>query len=556
MHHHNNHNTSHLGSDALITRTALWVGKLRRERPPVEVALPLREIARTRPEVAAAMESHFRGFCVALPHEEVTAWWTVEHCYRPESLDPTDEALCFLRAMYWDDNSDDCKLETRGYENMKHYIEYELGFWKCANPVGYIRVDDKTGEICILSQNKIRDLLVDKYYYQPSQSTRVESVSIGPRWIADEHKRAYDRIVVDPTMKHAKGDYNMWTGFIAEKLPPVPAEEVHDLVQPMLKHVFDVLAAGDTVCYKYIVDWMAFLVQKPERRTQTLLLFYGQQGAGKGIIWDFLREKVLGPHVCTQTANARNDLFDRFSNGFLHKRFVQLDEAQDIRAFEDDLKNKVTARELRYEKKNQDTITVPNFANFVMTTNNMVTLRVASDDRRLAMFSCADAHRGNEAYFKALGKSLEHPATPRAVYQFFMARDLSFYTSEMSFQAARPITDFYAEARNDSLRPEFLFLSGIVNHFPEAQGVVRILIPELYNAYKAFVAEGFGTESRPMHHTTFGRFMGKMTQAVEKDRGGKTYSIRLVALRKFLQKCNSFDPEALLATKPACMGNS
>jgi hypothetical protein len=67
------------------------VGKLRRERPPVEVALPLREIARTRPEVAAAMESHFRGFCVALPHEEVTAWWTVEHCYRPESLDPTDE---------------------------------------------------------------------------------------------------------------------------------------------------------------------------------------------------------------------------------------------------------------------------------------------------------------------------------------------------------------------------------------------------------------------------------------------------------------------------------
>jgi hypothetical protein len=137
-----------------------------------------------------------------------------------------------------------------------------------------------------------------------------------------------------------------------------------------------------------------------------------------------------------------------------------------------------------------------------------------------------------------------------------MARDLSFYTSEMSFQAARPITDFYAEARNDSLRPEFLFLSGLVNHFPEAQGVVRILIPELYNAYKAFVAEGFGTESRPMHHTTFGRFVGKVPQqCFEKDRGGKTYTIQLGVLRKHLVKFHSYDKESMLPSKPITCGH-
>jgi hypothetical protein len=98
------------------------------------------------------------------------------------------------------------------------------------------------------------------------------------------------------------------------------------LIAPILAHIHDVLASGVENHFKYIVDWMAFLVQHPTRRTQTLILFQGQQGTGKGLIWDFLREHVLGHKVCTQSANAKNDLFDRFSNGFLHKRLVQLDE--------------------------------------------------------------------------------------------------------------------------------------------------------------------------------------------------------------------------------------
>ena len=317
--------TSSISSDAplvqLLSNTARWVSKLKRE--PEEVARVLHAIGHMHPDALAALESHFQSFCIMQGRDlpTIQRLWTAT----PLS-DDDDDPLDVLRAMYWADNPEDCLLETRSYDDVKRQIEMDWGYWKCAHPVGYVRVEPKTGEICILSQNKMRDLLLDVHYAQPSQTSRVENVPIGPRWLADENKRRYTRIVVDPTMRHDPAEFNMWVGFAAEKLPPVAVDEVPALVQPLLDHIRDVLATGNVDHCRYIVDWMSFLVQKPERRTQTLLLFHGQQGTGKGIIWDFVRDHVLGPHACTQTANAKNDLFDRFSNGFLHKRLVQLDE--------------------------------------------------------------------------------------------------------------------------------------------------------------------------------------------------------------------------------------
>jgi hypothetical protein len=312
---------------SIAVRTALWVGKLKGSRPEREVAGALAAIARGHPECEGALESHFRGFCSSAADAD-SIWAEAVESVPPDTH--VDDAVQALRAMYWTDNPDDCLLETKGYEQVKHKIEHEWGYWKCGMPVGYARVNASTGEINILCQSKMRDCLLDVHYAQPAVGpdgrNTAELVPIGQRWLSDENKRRYERIVVDPTMKHAANEYNMWTGFAAEKLPPVPDELVPALVKPLLDHILHVLAAGKEEDSNYIVDWMAFLVQKPERKTQTLLLFYGQQGTGKGLIWDFLREYVLGHHACTQTANAKNDLFDRFSNGFLHKRLVQLDE--------------------------------------------------------------------------------------------------------------------------------------------------------------------------------------------------------------------------------------
>ena len=319
------------------TKTAVWVGRLHRDRPKEEVAKALAAIVHANPTLERIMESHFRCFCANAPQADVEAAWNA--ALSADNEGSGDGCLDTLQQMYWDDNPDENKLDTKSYELVKHHIEYERGYWKCGTPVGYARVDSATGDISILCQSKMRDVLQDVMYAQISSTEatgrRVDMVSIGPRWMADDTKRRYERIVVDPTMKSAKSnEFNLWSGFLAEKMPPVHPDLVDELIKPILEHIRDVLASGNLDHASYIVDWMAFLVQKPEFRTQTLLLFCGHQGAGKGIIWDFLREHVLGPRVSIQTANPKNDLFERFSNGFLYNRFVQLDEAQDLRQYE------------------------------------------------------------------------------------------------------------------------------------------------------------------------------------------------------------------------------
>ena len=209
----------------------------------------------------------------------------------------------------------------------------------------------------------------------------------------------------------------------------------------------------------------------------------------------------------------------------------------------------VTSNELRYEKKNQDTITVANFANFVMTTNNSVTLRVANDDRRLVLFECSDIRRGDRPYFDGLCAHMLMPGVPRALFQFFMERDLTEYTSASGFQDRRPRTDLYNDTRADSMRPEQAFFSALVNHY-DSVGTIRILISELYSSYKLYAGD-----SDKLHHTTFGRLTSKMAPAIEKDKivnGHKTYTIKMQVLRKLMTKSNSYDVEAELPAKPVC----
>ena len=542
----------------LITQTALWVGKLKRDRAKEPIARALAGIGHAHPQISLMLESHFKGFCINTAPSVVNGIWAA--AVANLNVDSVHDELV-LRQMYWEDNPEEMLLETTSYEHMKNRLEHVMGYWKNKAPVGYVRVDPVTGEINILCQSKMRDLMCDIHYstrtMAPDGTPRIERTPMGPRWLADDTKRNYERMVVDPTMSHKADEYNLWCGFAAEKDPPIAADEVLDKVQLMLDHILHVLAAGVPEHADYILDWMSFLVQKPERRTCVLLLFYGQQGAGKGILWDFLREKVLGHKVSTQTANAKADLFDRFSNGFLYKRLIQLDEAQDIRQYEDDIKNKLTARDLRYEKKNQDTITVPNFSNFVVTTNNMVTLRVSHDDRRLVFFKCSDARKNDLAYFAALGKAMAQPGAGRALYQFFMARNLTRYTNEMDFQNTRPITAFYMEMRSESLKAEQLYFSALANAFTTTH---KFAATELYKSYKAFAVEyaevsayGAPSSSRVLHCTTFGKQLPRLSPGIVPAHGlhgNKMYTVDPTALRELLQKANMFDADSNLKEPP------
>ena len=149
----------------LTTQTAQWVGKLRRERPKDEVARVLAAIGLAHaPALLAVVESHFRAFCGStVPTALQDALWA-DALRAPADTVDAEPALDSLRAMYWHDNPNLCLVETRSYEDMRRVIEHTHGYWKNGNPVGYARVEPTTGEITILCQGKMRDVLQDKHF--------------------------------------------------------------------------------------------------------------------------------------------------------------------------------------------------------------------------------------------------------------------------------------------------------------------------------------------------------------------------------------------------------
>ena len=138
------------------------------------------------------------------------------------------------------------------------------------------------------------------------------------RWLDDPKKREVTRVVVDPT-RTSRGAYNLWAGYLAEQLPPVPDDEVEGLVQPIIVHIREVMANDNEAHTAYLLDWTANIIQRPWAKTNVAIKLFGKEGVGKGILFDWLRQGVLGKHCTSQTGDPENDIFGRFATGLVNK---------------------------------------------------------------------------------------------------------------------------------------------------------------------------------------------------------------------------------------------
>jgi hypothetical protein len=175
-----------------------------------------------------------------------------------------------------------------------------------------------------LKQAQLEILHNNLFYYEIDDDGIAKKYQFVKKWAKDVTIRTYTRTVVDPQMLCPATDYNMWRGFAADKLPPVADELIDDMMAPIIRHLNDVITLGNAEHTGYILDYLANIIQRPHKKTQVAISLFGAQGAGKGIIFDFFRTRVLGKHCSFQTSNVDNDLLGNFANGFFNKVFVQV----------------------------------------------------------------------------------------------------------------------------------------------------------------------------------------------------------------------------------------
>jgi hypothetical protein len=461
--------------------------------------------------------------------------------------DITDEEACVV-----EEQDDSCKevdsseAEMMTYEGQK--CKFEKTNMKVRCPFVYLTVEKDIDGIMIFNQFKpveFRHFYRNLFYLSKNKKGVLEKKRFIDTWLDDPNLRVVSKIVVDPRGVQTNA-YNMWQGYVADQLDPSdhfkdrdPDEAMDFVVAPILRHIIDVITSGNVDHANWVLDWIANIVQRPWLKTQVPISLYGKQGCGKDILFDWLREFILGSIHTFQTANPQRDLFSRFSDGAVNKVFVQVDEAKCLHEFADQLKNLVTCKTITWECKNGKLTTVGNYCNLLFTSNNENALSVPSDDRRLALFRCSSVYRGNTQYFENLHAHLIKPEVIAWFYKYLKERDLSRYKD--NFQASRPITDYYKESQTTSVPLEKLYMSALIN----SKGCCRWESAELYQSFKRWA--GVGGHIHVKSHVGFGREICRMHGVVRiKSHGMMRYELNLEEIQRYLVSTDEFDENSFL----------
>lgn len=250
---------------------------------------------------------------------------------------------------------------------------------------------------------------------------KVKRVMFVRRWLKDEDMRTYRKLVCepDPNKPVEPGCFNTWPGIKAESLEPINNPElIFELVQPIINHLCEVVTGEEHI--RFLLLWIRQQIVQPSHKSMVALLLQGEQGAGKDIIFDFLREKVLGKSIACQTADP-DVIWGRHSMALLNCVFLQYDEAcgTDLKPFLNRIKDTVTAPVLNLNPKNAKPILgIPSFVNIVFTTNNYNPIPIETSDRRMVTFKCSSVYKGNHEHFQKLLNHLGQDIVARAMYEF------------------------------------------------------------------------------------------------------------------------------------------
>ena len=158
----------------------------------------------------------------------------------------------------------------------------------------------------------------------------------------------------------------------------------------LIKH----LAKNDEEHYRYILNWLAYFFTGL-KKSQVALVLRGNQGAGKGILFENIIKPLFGAKYCIQVND--KTLNTNFLGGIVeNKLFFNLDEISHNVAGNKNIKNflkaLVTNKSITAEKKN---INMDNetriYGQVLITSNEPYILEIETSDRRYTVFSTGDS---------------------------------------------------------------------------------------------------------------------------------------------------------------------
>jgi hypothetical protein len=267
----------------------------------------------------------------------------------------------------------------------------------------------------------------------------------------------------------------------------------YNIIQPWLDHVKNNLCSGNDNVYSHLIDLMAFIVQKPGKKTTVAPLIIGGQGCGKGDFFALPLTELFGSYALPNTTKIEN-IIGKYNSLTEHKVFIVCNEMQDEKNAKwlntDDLKSFITEYDIEYESKYVNKREGENVANPWFFSNHDLPIRLENDDRRFFVIKATrvlcNSGKINFVYFNELYKVIKQ--------ELFTATLGTYLLQERNLDKFNPRDFPMTEAKEDMIHASKeswqLFFEENIEEFVVGNEGDGYVSKKCYEDYRQYCTEG------------------------------------------------------------------
>ncbi len=320
----------------------------------------------------------------------------------------------------------------------------------------------------------------------PNSTTNVEKA---PYWFKHPKAARYDRLDFDPSSPpgHNGKTWNAWQGFAYK-----PRPGSWSLLQD---HLLVNVCGGDEEKFAWLLNWLAFGLQRPGEVPGTALVLLGAPGVGKSFVANAFGA-LWRPHYTTITHEAH--VTGRFNSFLFAKRVVFIDEGTfgGDRKSAGVLKARVTEPYIMLERKGIDPIKLRNRAMYIIASNEELVVPADLGDRRWMIMRVGERNREDHRYFAEIQQELEQGGYEAMMFDL-LKRDLNAGPNPQKIIRTSELFEQILQAQP----PQFRYFHGLLEagQLPGSQSVTPNVttIGALFEDYRRINSgDRFMTEAR------------------------------------------------------------
>ncbi len=230
-------------------------------------------------------------------------------------------------------------------------------------------------------------------------------------WLEWPDRRKFERgLIFAPGVPQEQlpGRLNLFTGWNIEPDGSTDQTADEEACSEFLHHLKSVVCGSDETVYRWLLWWMADIVQNPQEKPGSAVVLAGKKGCGKSTVADVLRE-VIGQKYFIRLSK-KAELVGSFNAYFACALVVNGEEVMfggDVAA-NDTLKDMITSPTILVNEKFLPAQTMRSYSRFLFTTNSHYSHNTSEDERRFLFLDVEDTFVGDEAYWNGLYGQLRH----------------------------------------------------------------------------------------------------------------------------------------------------